>query len=144
MSRFPPQPEVLTAIKLTRPAYAQLLGQKFHPPKIFGQWQASEGTDEWRWRDVGMKLVNLNVSWWSSQSDTTQACGFEMLYQESKTRATTADILNSSVCVLRSRPRYHADKSESDGGTQGRPSSEPGVSEIHREPRFHWLLQRRN
>jgi hypothetical protein len=42
---------------MTRPAYAQLLGQKFFPPKIFGQFKELEGTDAWRWRDIGMKLV---------------------------------------------------------------------------------------
>ncbi|KAH9947701.1 SGT1-domain-containing protein [Amylocystis lapponica] len=84
MSRFPPQPSVLTTVKMTRTAYAQLVGQKFHPPKIFGRWQEREGTSEWRWRDVGMKL----------------ACGFEMLYQESKSRtdtAVSAETLKASV-----------------------------------------------
>ncbi|PCH33386.1 SGT1-domain-containing protein [Wolfiporia cocos MD-104 SS10] len=76
MSRFPPEPSVLTSIKMTRTAYAQLVGQKFHPPKIFGRWQEREGTKEWRWRDVGMKL----------------ACGFEMLYKESKGHTDTTTI----------------------------------------------------
>lgn len=58
MSRFPPQPSVLRAVKMTRTAYAQLSGQKFHPPKIFGSWPEKEGTREWRWRDVGMKIVS--------------------------------------------------------------------------------------
>ncbi|KAG6332331.1 hypothetical protein ID866_6759 [Astraeus odoratus] len=63
-------------------AYAQLMGQKFYPPKIFGQFEEPEGTTAWRWRDIGMKL----------------ACGFEMLYQESKNRATiTAEQVNSST-----------------------------------------------
>ncbi|KAI0757270.1 SGT1-domain-containing protein [Daedaleopsis nitida] len=70
MARFPPEPAVLSSVKMTRTAYAQLLGQKFHPPKIFGRWAEREGTKEWKWRDVGMKI----------------ACGFEMLYQESKNR----------------------------------------------------------
>jgi hypothetical protein len=42
---------------MTRTAYAQLVGQKFFPPKVFGQWKEVEGTPEWRWRDVGMKIV---------------------------------------------------------------------------------------
>ncbi|KAL4243144.1 Ecd family protein [Abortiporus biennis] len=70
MSRFTPEPSVLATIKMTRPAYAQLVGQKFYPPKVFGHLTAQEGTPEWRWRDIGMKI----------------ACGFEMLYQESKNK----------------------------------------------------------
>ncbi|KAH9968828.1 SGT1 protein-domain-containing protein [Russula dissimulans] len=69
MTRFPPQPYVLQTVRLTRTAYAQLVGQKFYPPKIFGRWQ-EEATPQWRWRDLGMKI----------------ACGFEMLYQEGGTR----------------------------------------------------------
>ncbi|EGO02725.1 hypothetical protein SERLA73DRAFT_70211 [Serpula lacrymans var. lacrymans S7.3] len=56
MSRFPPQPSTLSCVRLTRTAYAQLVAQKFHPPKIFGRWREQEGSTEWRWRDVGMKL----------------------------------------------------------------------------------------
>ena len=58
MARFPPRPNVLCRVKMTRTAYAQLLGQKFYPPKIFGNFKEREGTAAWRWRDVGMKLVN--------------------------------------------------------------------------------------
>ncbi|KAH8120600.1 SGT1-domain-containing protein [Phellopilus nigrolimitatus] len=76
MSRFPPQPSALTPVRMTRTAYAQLTGQKFHPPKIFGQFKERESTPEWRWRDIGMKI----------------ACGFEMLYQESKSRAEGTSI----------------------------------------------------
>jgi len=57
MSRFPPKPAVLTTVRMTRVAYAQLVGQKFHPPKIWGHWNEAESTKEWRWRDIGMKLV---------------------------------------------------------------------------------------
>lgn len=57
MSRFSPGGCELTSVKLTRTAYAQLVGQKFFPPKVFGQWKEMEGTPEWRWRDVGMKIV---------------------------------------------------------------------------------------
>ena len=57
MSRFLPSTCVLTSVKLTRTAYAQLVGQRFFPPKVFGQWKEVEGTPEWRWRDVGMKIV---------------------------------------------------------------------------------------
>ncbi|KAJ3576125.1 hypothetical protein NP233_g625 [Leucocoprinus birnbaumii] len=72
MSRFPPSTSVLRSVKMTRTAYAQLMGQKFFPPKIFGQWRESEGNREYKWRDIGMKI----------------AVGFEMLYQESKGRST--------------------------------------------------------
>ena len=44
MTRFPPVPNVLTSVRMTRTAYAQLLGQKFHPPKVFGQFRERENT----------------------------------------------------------------------------------------------------
>ncbi|KAL0950808.1 hypothetical protein HGRIS_007573 [Hohenbuehelia grisea] len=99
MNRFPPEPAVLTTVKLTRTAYAQLVGQKFYPPKAFGRWAEREGTNEWRWRDTGMKL----------------ACGFEILYQESKGRtdagSNSADAIRSSAQArkeaLRRNPDYH-------------------------------------
>ncbi|KAJ7655173.1 SGT1 protein-domain-containing protein [Mycena polygramma] len=98
MSRFPPEPNVLRTVKMTRTAYAQLLGQKFFPPKVFGQWKANEGSDEWRWRDVGMKI----------------AVGFEMLFQESKGKidssSSSSDAIQSSVQAkkdaLRRNPQY--------------------------------------
>jgi len=58
MNRFPPNSSMLSTVKMSRTAYAQLVGQKFFPPKVFGQWQEAEGTKEWRWRDVGMKIVS--------------------------------------------------------------------------------------
>ncbi|KIM48351.1 hypothetical protein M413DRAFT_440079 [Hebeloma cylindrosporum] len=95
MSRFPPKPEALTHIKMTRTAYAQLLGQKFFPPKIFGHWTEQEGTNQWRWRDVGMKI----------------AIGFEILYQESKGRQNLSreSIHSASVAAketLQRNPEY--------------------------------------
>ncbi|KAH7915115.1 SGT1-domain-containing protein [Hygrophoropsis aurantiaca] len=96
MTRFPPQPSTLRTIRMTRTSYAQLVGQKFYPPKIFGRWTEQEGTDQWRWRDIGMKL----------------ACGFEMLYQESKSRSdiTDVDAINASADArkeaLRRNPDY--------------------------------------
>ncbi|KAJ7630599.1 SGT1 protein-domain-containing protein [Roridomyces roridus] len=85
MARFPPEPSALATVKMTRTAYAQLVGQKFFPPKVFGQWKASEGSDEWRWRDVGMKI----------------SVGFEMLFRESKGRidpsSNSSDALDTSV-----------------------------------------------
>ncbi|TFK57504.1 SGT1-domain-containing protein [Heliocybe sulcata] len=97
MSRFPPSPSVLRPLRMTRTAYAQLVGQKFHPPKVFGRWEEREGMREWRWRDVGMKI----------------ACGFEMLYQESKGKAEgtrSVEMLNASAQArkeaLRRNPEY--------------------------------------
>ena len=58
MARFPPEPAALSSLKMTRTAYAQLTGQKFHPPRVFGRWSEREGTKEWRWRDIGMKIVS--------------------------------------------------------------------------------------
>ena len=58
MTRFHPSPNVLRNVHMTRTAYAQLMGQKFYPPKIFGSFKEQEGTDAWRWRDIGMKLVS--------------------------------------------------------------------------------------
>lgn len=57
MTRFPPVPSILRPVKMTRTAYAQLMGQKFHPPKVFGRWREKHGTKEWRHRDTGMKIV---------------------------------------------------------------------------------------
>ncbi|KAF5374874.1 hypothetical protein D9758_000058 [Tetrapyrgos nigripes] len=77
MARFIPHTCVLTTVRMTRTSYAQLVGQKFYPPKIFGRWEEREDTKPWKWRDIGMKI----------------AVGFEMLYQESKGR----EIKNTSL-----------------------------------------------
>lgn len=102
MTRFPPQSSLLTSVKMTRTAYAQLMGQKFFPPKIFGQFKEPEGTNELRWREVGMKIVRTKTFWhWAERSLLLyQAVGFEMLYQESKGRTNTnisAETTNASV-----------------------------------------------
>ncbi|KAG2350677.1 SGT1-domain-containing protein [Suillus weaverae] len=97
MTRFPPHSAVLTAVKLTKPAYAQLVGQKFFPPKIFGSFKEREGSDVWRWRDTGMKL----------------ACGFEMIYQESKSRtdiaSKTSEVIESSAEARKEALRRSSD-----------------------------------
>ncbi|KAI0029146.1 SGT1 protein-domain-containing protein [Vararia minispora EC-137] len=99
MSRFPPSQSVLRLVTMTRTAYAQLMGQKFYPPKIFGTWAEHEGGCVWRWKDIGMKI----------------ACGFEMLYQEGKNRVDamkSADGLRASADArkdtLRRDPEYAA------------------------------------
>lgn len=70
MTHFPPAPSVLSPVLLTRAAYAQLQGQVFHPPRIFGpEWHLPEGKDlddERRWRDLGVKI----------------STGFEIMYRE--------------------------------------------------------------
>ena len=93
MARFPPEPSIVRRVRMTRTAYAQLLGQRFHPPKVFGVWREHEGSPEWKWRDVGMKIVcSFPVSLGSSPDrEQPKACGFEMLYQESKSRL---DLIN--------------------------------------------------
>ncbi len=59
MTRFPPDTSVLSTVHMTRTAYAQLNGQQFFPPKVFGRWTATpEGSKEWRWKDIGMKIVS--------------------------------------------------------------------------------------
>ncbi|KAG5654046.1 hypothetical protein H0H81_008062 [Sphagnurus paluster] len=97
MNRFPPSSCVPTMVKMTRTAYAQLVGQKFFPPKVFGTWLEPEGTKEWRWRDVGMKI----------------AVGFEMLYHESKSRSefssTTGGAMKSSSQAKRDALRRNPD-----------------------------------
>ncbi|KAF9056667.1 SGT1 protein-domain-containing protein [Panaeolus papilionaceus] len=81
MSRFPPSSSRLTTVRMTRTAYAQLVGQKFFPPKIFGQWTEPEGSKERRWKDLGMKI----------------AIGFEILYQESKGRHSTQNLSSNGI-----------------------------------------------
>jgi len=70
MTHFPPAPAVLSSVLMTRAAYAQLQGQVFHPPRVFGpEWHVREGEqldDERRWRDLGVKI----------------ATGFEIMYRE--------------------------------------------------------------
>ncbi|KAF8489579.1 SGT1 protein-domain-containing protein [Gautieria morchelliformis] len=88
MARFPPDSSVLATVTMTRTAYAQLMGQRFHPPKAFGQFKEKEGSSEWRWRDIGMKI----------------ACGFEMIYQETGSRhENTADRLDITEVSVEAR-----------------------------------------
>lgn len=80
-TRFPPAPPasiVLAPLTLTRTAYAQLKGQVFHPPRVFGpEWrvapaetcndeQVAQQEAERRYRDMGVKLT----------------MGFEIMYRE--------------------------------------------------------------
>ncbi|KIY51330.1 SGT1-domain-containing protein [Fistulina hepatica ATCC 64428] len=85
MSRFPPEPSVRVSVSMTRTAYAQLVGQKFHPPKVFGRWPEMEGSPQWRRRDIGMKI----------------AVGFEILYQESKAKAVRFNPIDETSTAAR-------------------------------------------
>ena len=78
MTHFPPSPSILTSVVMTRAAFAQLQGQVFHPPRVFGaEWHVRDGSAEGerRWRDLGVKV----------------AVGFEIMYREggSKGRSGT-------------------------------------------------------
>ncbi|WWC66704.1 uncharacterized protein I206_100608 [Kwoniella pini CBS 10737] len=77
MTHFPPSSSILTPVTLTRAAYAQLQGQVFHPPRIFGpEWHVPENPnneDEKRWRDLGVKI----------------ATGFEIMYKEGGKKSRT-------------------------------------------------------
>ncbi|KAK6905382.1 hypothetical protein I203_106209 [Kwoniella mangroviensis CBS 8507] len=70
MTHFAPSTSILTPITMTRAAYAQLQGQAFHPPRIFGpEWHVPDDPNnegEKRWRDLGIKI----------------ATGFEIMYKE--------------------------------------------------------------
>ncbi|TPX55096.1 hypothetical protein PhCBS80983_g05595 [Powellomyces hirtus] len=64
MEQFPPTTNVMTTVRMNRPQYAQLVSQKFHPPKPF-RLPPSTAKD-FKYHDLGMKL----------------ACGFEMLFAD--------------------------------------------------------------
>jgi len=80
MTHFPPSPAVLSSVLMTRAAYAQLQGQVFHPPRVFGpEWHVADGKeneDERRWRDLGVKI----------------ATGFEIMYREGGRKGRVADV----------------------------------------------------
>jgi hypothetical protein len=65
---------------MTRAGYAQLQGQVFHPPRVFGpEWHVADGAendDERRWRDLGVKI----------------ATGFEIMYREGGRKGRAADV----------------------------------------------------
>ena len=74
---------------------AQLVGQKFYPPKIFGRWTEPEESPEYKAKDLGMKIVR-GCHWFLSGRvpDFSKACGFEMLYQESKSRKVPSEAIS--------------------------------------------------
>lgn len=80
MTHFPPTPTVLSSVLMTRAAYAQLQGQVYHPPRVFGpEWHVPEGKDneaERNWRDLGVKI----------------ATGFEIMYREGGRKGRSADV----------------------------------------------------
>ncbi|BEI84682.1 hypothetical protein CcaverHIS002_0500830 [Cutaneotrichosporon cavernicola] len=92
MTHFPPSPAMLSSVLMTRAAYAQLQGQVFHPPRVFGpEWHVREdqGPDERRWRDLGVKM----------------ATGFEIMYREGGRKGRTADT-TASPEGLKDEPGY--------------------------------------
>lgn len=92
MTHFPPSPATLSSVLMTRAAYAQLQGQVFHPPRVFGpEWHVREdqGEDERRWRDLGVKI----------------ATGFEIMYREGGRKGRVADA-SASVDELKHDAGY--------------------------------------
>ena len=73
MARFPPSTSVEATIAMTRTAYAQLVGQRFHPPKVFGSWKEDQGSAEWRHKDIGMKVVGTSTPYMNCLSGLTTA-----------------------------------------------------------------------
>ena len=82
MTHFPPSPAILTSVSMTRAAYAQLQGQKYHPPRSFGtEWHVRDeaGPSERRWRDLGVKI----------------SVGFEIMYREGGTKGRSGAVSGS-------------------------------------------------
>ncbi|CAJ0843881.1 15353_t:CDS:10, partial [Entrophospora sp. SA101] len=63
MENFPPRSSMTVIVKFTKTLYAQLINQRFHPPKIF--IQPPINSEKYKAFDLGMKL----------------ACGFEILFR---------------------------------------------------------------
>ena len=147
MARFPPEPSTLSSVKMTRTAYAQLVGQKFHPPKVFGRWTEREGTKEWRWRDVGMKIVRPMFSF--LLFELTSMSRRAVLRCSTRKARTGRMSLQASMARLHRYVVSHSLRiSESTdfctaGGSQRWTTPQPGVHAIHRAPRISWLLQGR-
>lgn len=93
MTHFPPAPAVLAPVVMTRAAYAQLQGQVFHPPRVFGvEWHVREDQDngnERKYRDLGVKI----------------STGFEIMYREGGRKGRVADG-GVNVAELRREPKY--------------------------------------
>lgn len=66
MKRFPLEPSALSKVRMTRTLYAQLMGQKFFPPKPFERvnWLGStvSGSPSRRHKEMGMKIVGFCCS----------------------------------------------------------------------------------
>jgi hypothetical protein len=132
MARFSPQPCLLRTVRLTRTAYAQSVGQKFYPPRIFGHWQDKEGSPEWRWKDLGMKIVNVLVVILFTPLITTQACGFEMLYQEGRSREEICfDGSSSAVSILLVQASRSSQRDYPGPDAKGRSATRSRIHQIH-------------
>lgn len=55
MEKFPPSPSITASVKMTKTLYAQLMNQRFHPPKPFKLPPIS--SDKFKAAELGMKLV---------------------------------------------------------------------------------------
>jgi len=62
MTRFPPSPSSVVTVRMTRTAYAQLMGQRFNAPRIFRR-PLNQTTEEARWWDNGVKIVRFSSLW---------------------------------------------------------------------------------
>jgi hypothetical protein len=89
MTHFPPSPSILSSVLLTRAAYAQLQGQVFHPPRVFGpEWHIREGAEmdnERKWRDLGVKI----------------ATGFEIMYKEGGKKGRSGEVSGAFLLLIR-------------------------------------------
>ena len=135
MARFSPQSCLLRTVRLTRTAYAQSVGQKFYPPRIFGRWQEKEQSPEWKWKDLGMKIVNVVVlSTLYSTLIMTQACGFEMLYQEGRSREEIGFDGSSIAVSIRLVQVSRSSQKEFPGpSTKGRSATRSRIPQIHEQ-----------
>lgn len=57
MTRFPPSSSAVVTVRMTRTAYAQLVGQRFNAPRVFRR-PLGQTENEARWWDTGVKIVS--------------------------------------------------------------------------------------
>jgi hypothetical protein len=60
MNRFPPKDMIETTVRLNRFLYAQLVQQRFHPPRSFHL--PSPSHPSFKSTELGMKIVGLYLS----------------------------------------------------------------------------------
>lgn len=108
---------------------------KFYPPRIFGRWQEKEKSPQWRWKDLGMKIVNIVVeSNLYSTLITTQACGFEMLYQEGRSREEIDfDGSSTTVTILLVQASHNSQREFPGPGAKGRSAMRSRIYQIRKQ-----------